>query len=99
MRAPRVVRDARTSGSADRWVDRGWIEVDRETLRHVRYPNVFGMGDIAGVPKRQDGRQRQIPPAGGRGSSGVRNRAGREGRKVFSGYTSCPMISGSVARC
>ncbi len=28
----------------------GW-RCDKGTLRHVRYPNVFGVGDIAGVPK------------------------------------------------
>ena len=33
------------------WAAEGWLEVDKGTLRHLRYANVFGVGDIAGVPK------------------------------------------------
>lgn len=29
---------------------RGWIDVDRQTLQHVRFPNVFGIGDAANLP-------------------------------------------------
>jgi sulfide:quinone oxidoreductase len=28
----------------------GWLEVDRETLQHRRYKNVFGIGDVCGIP-------------------------------------------------
>jgi sulfide:quinone oxidoreductase len=28
----------------------GWIDVDRHTLQHVRFPNVFGIGDAANLP-------------------------------------------------
>jgi len=28
----------------------GWLEVDKRTLQHRRYPNVFGVGDINGTP-------------------------------------------------
>jgi len=91
QRAPQVVRDSGLSW-ADRWVDQGWIEVDRETLRHARYPNVFGIGDINGVPK-------------GKTAASVKwhqpvvedhlvsELQGREGTRSFNGYTSCPMIT------
>src|SRR5260370_6807169 len=28
----------------------GWIEVDPANLRHVRYPNIFALGDAASTP-------------------------------------------------
>ena len=91
QRAPQVVRESGLSW-ADRWIDQGWIEVDPYTLRHARYPEIFGIGDINGVrfgktaasvkwhqPVVEDQLVSQI--------------AGREGTKLFSGYTSCPLIT------
>ena len=28
----------------------GWVDVDKETLQHKKYPNVFGIGDCTNVP-------------------------------------------------
>jgi sulfide:quinone oxidoreductase len=28
----------------------GWVTVNRETLQHTKYPNVFGIGDNANLP-------------------------------------------------
>lgn len=28
----------------------GWVDVDKETLQHKRYPNVFGIGDCTNLP-------------------------------------------------
>ena len=28
----------------------GYLAVDKETLQHVKYPNVFGIGDCTNVP-------------------------------------------------
>ncbi|XP_030045443.1 sulfide:quinone oxidoreductase, mitochondrial isoform X2 [Microcaecilia unicolor] len=28
----------------------GWVDVDRETLQHTKYPNVFGIGDCTNLP-------------------------------------------------
>lgn len=33
------------------WRDQGWVEVDLGTLRHPRHPEVWAVGDAAGVPK------------------------------------------------
>ena len=91
QRAPQVVRDSGLSW-ADRWVDQGWIEVDMETLRHLRYPNVFGVGDINGVPKGKTAASVKFhqPVVEDHLVSEI---AGREGTATFSGYTSCPMIT------
>ena len=28
----------------------GWVDVDKNTLQHKKYPNVFGIGDCTNVP-------------------------------------------------
>jgi len=42
--APDVVRDSPLADEA------GWVEVDKDTLQHVRFANVFGVGDAASSP-------------------------------------------------
>ncbi|TVS02199.1 MAG: NAD(P)/FAD-dependent oxidoreductase [Rhodobacteraceae bacterium] len=91
MRAPQVIRDSGLSW-ADRWTDQGWIEVDMHTLRHARYPNVFGIGDINGVPKGKTAASVKfhIPVVEDHLVSEI---AGREGTRLYDGYTSCPLIT------
>ena len=50
QRAPDFIRQSGLSWS-DKWTDQGWVEVDMHTLRHLRYPDIFALGDVAGVPK------------------------------------------------
>jgi sulfide:quinone oxidoreductase len=91
QRAPQVVRDSGLSW-ADRWTDQGWIEVDTGTLRHARYANVFGLGDINGVPKGKTAASVKwhLPVVEDHLVSEI---AGGEGTAVFTGYTSCPLIT------
>ena len=28
----------------------GWVDVDKHTLQHTRFPNVFGIGDASNLP-------------------------------------------------
>ena len=91
QRAPQVVRESGLSW-ADRWTDQGWIEVDRHTLRHARYPNVFGLGDINGVPKGKTAASVKwhLPVVE---DHLLAELAGREGTRRYNGYTSCPLIT------
>lgn len=91
MRAPEVVRQSGLSW-ADKWVDQGWIEVDQATLRHLRYPEIFGLGDINGVPKGKTAASVKwhIPVVEDHLVAAI---AGKEGTQTFNGYTSCPMIT------
>ncbi len=91
QRAPGVIRAAGL-GWTDRWLDQGWIEVDPATLRHLRYPAIFGLGDIAGVPKGKTAASVKwhLPVVE---DHLVSELAGREGTKTFNGYTACPMIT------
>jgi sulfide:quinone oxidoreductase len=91
MVAPKVVQDSGLSW-ADKWVGQGWIEVDQATLRHLRYPNVFGLGDINGVPKGKTAASVKwhIPVVEDHLVAAIQ---GKEGTETFNGYTSCPMIT------
>jgi sulfide:quinone oxidoreductase len=91
QRAPQVVRDSGLSWG-DRWQDQGWIEVDKHTLRHARYPEVFGIGDINGVPKGKTAASVKwhLPVVEDHLIAQIQ---GREGTASYSGYTSCPLIT------
>jgi sulfide:quinone oxidoreductase len=91
QRAPQVVRESGLSW-ADKWTDQGWIEVDQSTLRHLRYANIFGIGDINGVPKGKTAASVKWhqPVVEDHLVSEI---AGRAGTKTFEGYTSCPLIT------
>ena len=91
MTAPKVVQESGLSW-ADKWVGQGWIEVDQSTLRHLRYPNVFGIGDINGVPKGKTAASVKwhIPVVEDHLVASIQ---GKEGTEVFNGYTSCPLIT------
>jgi sulfide:quinone oxidoreductase len=71
----------------------GWVEVDKHTLRHVRFPNVFSLGDNSSLPTSKTGAaiRKQAPVL-------VENllavRAGRAPAAVYDGYTSCPVVTG-----
>ncbi|MCB1362194.1 MAG: NAD(P)/FAD-dependent oxidoreductase [Rhodobacter sp.] len=91
QRAPQVIREAGLSWG-DRWLDQGWIEVDRETLRHLRYPEIFGVGDILGVPKGKTAASAKWHQPVVEDHL-VAEIQGREGTATFNGYTSCPMIT------
>ncbi|NLC36524.1 MAG: NAD(P)/FAD-dependent oxidoreductase [Alcaligenaceae bacterium] len=92
MRAPAAVRNSPLPWQTGNWAAEGWMEVDRSTLRHVRYPNVFGVGDIAGVPKGKTAAsvKWQVPVAV---NHLVADIGGTRSDDRYEGYTSCPLIT------
>jgi len=92
MRAPDAVRASPLGWQEGPWAHDGWLEVDRATLRHKRYPNVFGVGDVAGVPKGKTAAsvKWQVPVAVDHLVASI---AGRTSNEVYDGYTSCPLIT------
>lgn len=91
QRAPQVIRDSGLSW-ADKWTDQGWVECDMQTLRHLRYPEVFALGDIAGIPKGKTAAsvKWQVPVVEDHLVAAI---AGKQGSAVYDGYTSCPLIT------
>ncbi|MFV8752465.1 FAD/NAD(P)-binding oxidoreductase [Nannocystaceae bacterium ST9] len=71
----------------------GWVEVDKFTMQHVRYPNVFSLGDCSSLPTSKTGAaiRKQAPVL-------VENlqsvRAGQPPTARYDGYASCPLITG-----
>ena len=92
MKAPDVVRNSPLPWQQGAWGTEGWLEVDKHTLRHVRYSNVFGVGDIAGVPKGKTAAsvKWQVPVAVEHLLADI---AGTESTARYDGYTSCPLIT------
>lgn len=71
----------------------GWVEVDKHTCRHVKFANVFSLGDCSNLPTSKTGAaiRKQAPVV-------VRNLldtlAGRDPGAKYDGYTSCPLVTG-----
>jgi len=70
---------------------KGWLEVDRETLQHRRYKNVFGIGDVCGIPVGKTGgsARHQGPIVVGNLISVMEKK--EELSLKFDGYTVCPL--------
>ena len=92
MRAADVVRNSPLPWQEGNWAADGWIEVDKHTLRHKRFDNVFAVGDVAGVPKGKTAAsvKWQVPVAV---DHLVAQIEGRESQAHYGGYTSCPLIT------
>jgi len=69
---------------------KGWLEVDQYSLQHRRYENVFGIGDVCGIPLCRTGgsARHQGPIVVGNLVSALEGKALKE---KFDGYTVCPI--------
>lgn len=71
----------------------GWVDVNKFTLQHNRYPNIFSIGDASSTPNAKTGAavRKQAPVM-------VENlthlMAGGSLDKQYTGYGSCPLITG-----
>ena len=92
MRAPQAVRNSPLPWQSGTFAADGWIEVDKATLRHLRFANVFGVGDINGVPKGKTAAsvKWQAPVAVDHLVGSI---TGKGGTERYNGYTSCPLIT------
>jgi sulfide:quinone oxidoreductase len=71
----------------------GWVDVDKGTLQHVKYANIFSLGDASGLPTSKTGAaiRKQAPVV-------VANLLALIEKHPFganyTGYTSCPLLTG-----
>jgi sulfide:quinone oxidoreductase len=71
----------------------GWVDVDKQTTQHVRYANVFSLGDASGLPTAKTGAAiRKQAPTLVEGLLAVMDGGTAQGR--YDGYTSCPLVTG-----
>jgi sulfide:quinone oxidoreductase len=96
MRAPKAVRESALAWQTGPFAHDGWMEVDMCTLRHKRFGNIFGVGDVAGVPKGKTAAsvKWQVPVAVDHIAADI---TGTTSSAAYNGYTSCPLIT-SVGR-
>ena len=68
----------------------GYTDVDQATLQHVRYANVFGLGDGGSTPnaKTMAAARKQAPVVA---ENLLSVRAGKAPDAVYDGYGSCPL--------
>jgi len=71
----------------------GWVAVDRETCRHIRYPDVFSLGDVSSLPtsKTAAAIRKQAPVVVTNLLAALEERTGHA---AYDGYTSCPLVTG-----
>ncbi len=87
MSAPAAVAKSPLANAA------GFVDVDKGTLQHVRYPNVFSLGDASSLPtsKTAAAIRAQLPVL-------IMNLVavmhGRAPIHTYDGYTSCPLVTG-----
>ena len=73
--------------------EKGWVEVDKYTLQHTRYKNIFGIGDATSTPNGKTGAaiRKQAPVL-------VKNLFalldGKAMTAKYNGYSSCPIVVG-----
>ncbi|MGB6241229.1 MAG: FAD/NAD(P)-binding oxidoreductase [Castellaniella sp.] len=70
----------------------GWLEVDKQTLRHPRYPNVFGLGDCTSTPNSKTAAaiKSQAPVLTCNLLSALRGAGNVES---YDGYAACPLTT------
>jgi sulfide:quinone oxidoreductase len=74
--------------------NKGWLEVDINSLQHTRYHNVFGLGDAAALPTAKTGAaiRKQVPVVVDNLGYMLSNSATIS--KGYEGYSSCPLVTG-----
>jgi sulfide:quinone oxidoreductase len=82
--APDFVRESRLA-NAD-----GWVDVNQVTLQHVRYPDIFSLGDACSSPnaKTAAAARKQIVVVA---ENLLAARSGRALPTKYDGYGSCPL--------
>ena len=73
---------------------KGWLNVDKFTLQHNEFPNVFGLGDVAALPTAKTGAavRKQAPVVVDNILTPIKLKS--MGKKRYEGYSSCPLVTG-----
>jgi sulfide:quinone oxidoreductase len=72
----------------------GWLDVDINSLQHKKYSNIFGLGDVAGLPTAKTGAaiRKQVPVVIDNIFKLIDQRD--PDNKSYEGYSSCPLVTG-----
>lgn len=85
----KTIREIRTSALVD---EDGYVLVDKKTLQHKKYKNIFSLGDTISAPMGKSGasirRQYKIVA-----ENLISLMEGKEAKQKYTGYTVCPLIT------
>lgn len=85
--APNFIKNSPLAAST------GWVDVNPNTTQHVRYDNVFALGDCSNMPTSKTGAaiRKQAPTTV---ANLIATMNGQKLPKSYDGYTSCPLVTG-----
>lgn len=71
----------------------GFVEINKNTMQHVRYPNIFSLGDCTNAPTARTGAaiRKQAPVLVANLLSLMQHKPLAE---EYNGYSSCPLVTG-----
>lgn len=74
----------------------GFVDIDKHTMQHVRYPNVFSLGDAGSSPNAKTGAavRKQAPVVVDNIDAHLN---GRPLASSYDGYSSCPIVTSAHA--
>ena len=72
----------------------GWVSVNPKTTQHIKYANVFSLGDVSNLPTSKTGAaiRKQAPVTVAHILAMIKSNSLSE--KEYDGYTSCPLVTG-----
>lgn len=72
----------------------GWLDVNINSMQHNKYPNIFGLGDVAALPTAKTGAaiRKQVPIVVDNISRLIKHETALN--SSYNGYSSCPLVTG-----
>lgn len=70
----------------------GWMAVDKHSLRHTQFPEIYGVGDVTGVPNSKTGAaiRKQAPVVVQNLVTAIQ---GKGLDASYDGYSACPLVT------
>ncbi|MGK7904233.1 MAG: FAD-dependent oxidoreductase [Hormoscilla sp.] len=91
MSAPDFIKNSKLAGTEG--ASKGWVDVDKYTLQHKVYPNVFSLGDASSLPTSKTAAAiRSEAPTLVQNLLSVM--ASKSLEQQYDGYACCPLITG-----
>src|SRR5690606_38883803 len=85
--APKFVKESVLANDA------GWLDVDINSLQHKKFPNIFGLGDVAALPTAKTGAaiRKQAPVVVDNILKLIKGKT--PDNNSYQGYSSCPLVT------
>lgn len=73
---------------------KGWLDVNRFTLQHNTFSNIFGLGDVCGLPTAKTGAAvRKQAPVVTNNILRLINKQNIDTKLTYDGYSACPILT------